>query len=68
MEGIHRFFNGDSLVKPMDLKQVDIVNAESLETCIHSIEDGLPREAAVVYVVFGLWHRRIILDLSLSVA
>lgn len=41
MQSFHGLFNRGSLVKPMNLKKIDIVRLQTLQRRIDGVEDGL---------------------------
>lgn len=57
MQGLHRLLNRHGLVEAVDLKEVNVVRAESFETGFDGVEDCGAAEAALVDVVFALLDR-----------
>jgi hypothetical protein len=40
----------------MDLEQVDVVHLQTLQARIDRVENCLPTQATLIYVVYGLFH------------
>ena len=54
MQCAHRLLDWNSRIEAVDLQQVEIWSVEAREGSIDGGEDGLPRQAGLVYIVFAL--------------
>ena len=54
VQRLHGLLDGDRAVETVNLQQIDVIRLEAGEGGVHSLENALPREPAVVDVVDGL--------------
>lgn len=53
MQSLHGLLDRYGVVEAMDLQEIQVIGAQSVETGIDGIEDGGTREATLVDIVLG---------------
>ena len=56
MQGFHCLLDRHTGVEPVDLQEVQIVGAQTLQAGVDGAENRLAREAALIHVVFARLH------------
>lgn len=53
MQSLHGLLDRDSVVEAMDLQEIQVIGAQSVETGIDGVKDGGTRKATLVDIVLG---------------